>query len=72
MTVAVAPPKRKQTSLLFGDLTDFQERPLNMLLDIANNYGPVITIRFAHINQTVLTHPEAVRYVLQNQPELYE
>ena len=65
MTQAITPPKRKQKRLLMGDLTDFQERPLEMLLDIANNYGPVITIRFGPITQTVLTHPDAVRHVLQ-------
>lgn len=54
-----------------GDLRDFQERPLELLLDIAHNYGPVITVRFAHIPQTVLTHPDAARHVLQQNNRNY-
>jgi cytochrome P450 len=71
MTQVIAPPKRKQKRLLMGDLKDFQERPLEMLLDIANNYGPVITVRFGPITQTVLTHPDAVRHVLQQNNRNY-
>ena len=60
-----------RNNFLLGDLQDFQERPLPMLLDIANNYGPVITVRFAHITQTVLTHPDAMRQVLQRNNRNY-
>lgn len=71
MTQPITPPKRKYNNLLIGDLKDFQERPLEMLLDIARNYGPVITIRFGHITETVLTHPDAVRHVLQQNNRNY-
>lgn len=71
MIQAVAPPKRKKNSILLGDLKDFQERPLQMLLDIAHNYGSVISIRFAYVNQTVLTHADGMRHVLQKNNRNY-
>jgi cytochrome P450 len=71
MTALVSPPKRKHNSFLMGDLKDFQERPLEMLLEIANNYEPVITIRFGPITQTVITHPEGARHVLQQNNRNY-
>jgi cytochrome P450 len=71
MTQTISPPKRKQSNLLKGDLKDFQNRPLYMLLDIAHNYGPVTTVRFGPITQTVLTHPDAVQQVLQKNNRNY-
>ena len=68
---AIAPPRRNHTHFLLGDLKDFQEQPLEMLLDLADNYGPVTQLRFAHVPQIVITHPDGARHVLQKNNRNY-
>lgn len=65
------PIKRLNQGGILGDLKDFQERPLEMLLDVAHNYDPVTRIRFAHVPQYVLTHPDAAQHVLQRNNRNY-
>ena len=67
----IAPPKRKHSHWLLGDLKDFQEQPLEMLLDIADNYGSVTQLRIAHVPQIVITHPDGARHVLQQNNRNY-
>ncbi|MGB0385915.1 MAG: cytochrome P450 [Ardenticatenaceae bacterium] len=67
----IAPPKRIHNHWLLGDLKDFQEQPLSMLLDIADNCRPVTQVRFAHVPQIVITHPDGARHVLQKNNRNY-
>lgn len=63
--------QRSNYHWFLGDLADFQSQPLAMLLDLADNYGPLTQIRFGAAQQLVLTHPDAARHVLQTNQRNY-
>jgi cytochrome P450 len=71
MTTQLLPPKRKHSRSLLGDLQDFQERALEMLLDVAHNYGPVTRIRLGPVTQYVITEAEGANHVLQQNNRNY-
>ncbi|MBX3001002.1 MAG: cytochrome P450 [Caldilineaceae bacterium] len=71
MTAQLLPPERNHSPSLLGDLPDFQKRALEMLLDLAHNYGPVTRIRLGPVTQYVITEAEGAHHVLQKNSRNY-
>ena len=64
-------PRRKNNHLLLGDLHDFQQRPLSLMLELVQNHGPLVQLRYANVPQYVINHPDGARYVLQRNNRNY-
>ena len=50
-------------NFLFGSTFEILENPVAFLSKLANNYGPVVTIRFGGTKYYVLQHPDYIRHV---------
>lgn len=48
-----------------GDLPDFQERPLELMLELANDHPPLTKINFGPVPQYVISDPTAAKQVLR-------
>ena len=56
---------------LLGALPDFRRRPLELLLELPEQYGDVAHIRLGPVNAVVIRHPDDVRRVLQRNHQNY-
>lgn len=64
-------PKRRHRPHLLGDLANFRADALGLLLDVAQNYGPVTQLRFGPVPVYILTDPAALHRVLQTNNRNY-
>jgi cytochrome P450 len=56
---------------ILGVLPRFARDPLNFLLDAAIRYGPVVRLDLASRSTYLVSHPEGVKYVLQDNNRNY-
>src|SRR5262245_60986230 len=63
MAMTALPPGPKQ-SWFGGNLSEFRNDRLEFLADCARKYGDAVTLRLAHRNIVLLSHPDLIEEVL--------
>jgi cytochrome P450 len=64
------PPGPSNRELL-GKIGQIQSDPLTFLVDLARNFGPAASFHVFNLPVIVLTSPEGIKHVLQDQNKLY-
>src|SRR5688500_17365528 len=70
MPAALMPPGPKQ-SWFGGNLSEFRSDRLEFLADCARKYGDVVTLRLAHRNILLVSHPQLIEDVLVTQSKSF-
>jgi cytochrome P450 len=54
-----------------GSLREARERPLELMVEIARDYGDLAQVRVGPLRMVLITHPDHVKHVLQEQHARY-
>lgn len=64
-------PPGPRGHFLFGSLPEIQRNPLEFLTCLAREYGDVAKFRFAFFKGYLVSHPEAIKHILQDNNRNY-